>query len=228
MRLLRTLGLPYRSEYRAVRRFDVQKPLFIDVGANRGMSISALRTMKSDARIVGFEPNYHLAEKMRHLFANDRDIRIEPFGLGSNDDELTLYVPVYRGYRFDGLASIYRQTAERWLNSDRVLGFDPSKLVIEEMSVQIRTLDEFDFAPFLIKIYAQGYEQEIIRGAAETIKRCSPVIVMPGHDKGTDHLLRTFGYNRYSWIGDRFVREANKGFVVFYATSAHASEFKMG
>jgi hypothetical protein len=109
-----------------------------------------------------------------------------------------------------------------------MLGFEPSKLEIEEMRVQIRTLDEFDFEPFLIKIYAQGYEQEIIRGAEQTIKRCSPMIVIPGHDKGTDHLLRTLGYSRYSWIGDRFVREANAGFVVFYATPALASEFNMG
>jgi FkbM family methyltransferase len=228
IRLLRALALPYRKEYLGVCAFHVQNPLFIDIGANRGMSISTLRTMKPDARIVGFEPNYHLVEKMRRLFAGDADIRIEPFGLGDKQDQLTLYVPVYRGYRFDGLASIYKQNAEGWLNPDRILGFDPSKLVIEEMRVQIRTLDEYDFAPLLVKIYTQGYEQEIIRGAERTIKRYAPVILIPGHDEGTDALLRTFGYNRYSWVGDKFVREANRSFVVFYATAAHASEFSMG
>jgi FkbM family methyltransferase len=228
MRLLRALALPYRKEYRGIRAFHMQNPLFVDVGANRGMSISTLRTMRPDARIIGFEPNYHLVEKMRRLFAGDADIRIEPFGLGDKEDELTLYVPVYRGYCFDGLASIYKQNAERWLNPDRLFGFDPSKLVIEEMRVQIRTLDQFDLAPCLVKIYAQGYEQVIIRGAERTIKRYTPVILIPGHDEGADALLRTFGYNRYSWVGNKFVREANRGFVVFYVIAAHASEFTMG
>jgi FkbM family methyltransferase len=228
IRLLRALALPYRKEYLGVRAFHVPNALFIDIGANRGMSISTLRTMKPDARIIGFEPNYHLVEKMRRLFASDGDIRIEPFGLGDKEDELTLYVPVYRGYCFDGLASLYRENAERWLNPDRLWGFDPSKLVIEEMRVQIRTLDQFDLAPFLVKIYAQGHEQEIIRGAERTIKSYTPVILMPGHDEGADELLRKFGYHRYAWLGNKFVREGNRGFIVFYVVPAHASEFSMG
>lgn len=227
-RLLRALALPYRPEYRGVRTFQVQNPLFVDIGANRGLSISTLRTMKPDARIIGFEPNYNLVERLQRLFAEDVNVRVEAFALGDKDGELTLHVPVYRSYRFDGLASVYKHNAERWLNPDRVWGFDPSKLVIEEMRVRIRTLDEFNLAPFLVKIYAQGYEQEIVRGAERTIKRYQPMILIPAHDEGTDALLRTFGYNRYSWVGGKFVREADQGYVVFYATETRASEFGMG
>jgi FkbM family methyltransferase len=183
--------------------------------------------MKPDARIVAFEPNYYLSDKLRRLFIHDPNIRVEAFALGAKDDELTLHVPVYRNYRFDGLASIHKQIAERWLNSDRIWGFDRSKLTIEEMRVRVRTLDEFDLAPFLVKIYAQGYEQEILQGAERTIARHQPLILVPAHQERADALLRTLGYSRYAWIGDRFVREADEGYVVFYATETHASEFNM-
>lgn len=219
--LLHLAGRPYRREYWGVRAFDVQDPLFLDIGAHRGMSITTLRTMKLDARIIGFEPNYYLVEKIRHLHAGDRNIRIEPYGLGSRAEELTLYVPIYRGYCFDGLASISRHTAENWLNADRILGFDPKKLVIEEMRVQIRTLDEFDLAPFLIKMYVQGYEHEVVAGAEKTIERHHPVILAPSHNELVDASLRKFGYKRYSWSGDRFVEEADFGFIVFYLDASH-------
>jgi FkbM family methyltransferase len=223
-RLLHAFDVPYRSPYRGIRAFHVQNPLFVDIGANRGLSISTLRTMKPDARIVGFEPNYTLVEQVRAFFRDDPNISIDACGLGDNRHELTLYIPVYRGYRFDSLASVHKSIAEHWLNADRLLGFDPSKLVLEEMRVQIRTLDEFDLAPFLIKIYAQGHEAEVITGGQKTLEKHKPVILVPQQHRRADALLRDLGYCRYSWIGNRFVAEADRGYVVFYLTSAHVSE----
>jgi FkbM family methyltransferase len=230
-RLLHALDRPYRPEYRGIRAFQVKEPLFVDIGANRGMSVGTMRTMKPDARIIGFEPNYHLARKLRQTFEKDPNVRVEPFGLGDKVGEMTLYIPVYRGYRFDGLASIHRQNAQDWLNSDRIVGFDQSQLAIEEMRVQIRTLDEFELAPFLIKLYVQGYEQEVITGAKNTIEKHQPVILAPGKNERVDVILRRFGYGRYSWIRNEFVSEADRGFVVFYMTAAQrrlvAEQFRL-
>jgi FkbM family methyltransferase len=217
--LLRLLDRPYRSEYRGVR--VLKDTLLVDIGAHRGMSISTLRTMKPGARIIAFEPNYLLAEKLRQRYAADQTVRVEPCGLGERAGEFILYVPVYRGYRFDGLASISRQIAENWLNADRMLWFDPSKLVIDEMRIRIRTLDEFGLAPFLIKIYVQGHEKEVVAGAKETIERHHPVILTPAKNAGVDASLRRFGYKRYSWVGKQFVEEADVGFIVFYLQASH-------
>lgn len=219
--------MPYRPPYRGIRAFHVKEPLFVDIGANRGLSISTLRTMKPDARIVGFEPNYTLVEQVRAFFKDDPNIRVEACGLGDSLRELTLYLPVYRGYRFDSLASVHEGHARNWLNADRLSCFDPSKLVIEEMRVQIRTLDEFDLAPFLVKIYAQGYEREVLEGARKTIEKHQPVVLVPQQQPAADALLRAFGYRRYSWIGNRFVAEADSGYVVYYLTSAHIRELRL-
>jgi FkbM family methyltransferase len=198
LRLLRELGRPYRTEYWAIRSFGVPKPLFVDVGANRGMSIATMQTMKPDAQIVAFEPNWHLVEKMRQYFEGNPSIRLEPFGLGDKDGELKLYVPVYRGYRFDGLASLHQREAKGWLNSDRIFGFDEARLTIEEMRIQIRTLDEFELAPFLLKVYVQGFEDEVLMGARKTIERHSPVVVAPSHNERADAFLRKYGYTGHA------------------------------
>lgn len=220
-RLLHALDTPYRPPYRGIRAFEVEEPLFVDIGANRGLSISTLRTMKPDARIIGFEPNYTLVDQVRTFFEDDLHVQIVACGLGDSRRELTLYIPVYGSYRFDALASVDREHAQNWLNADRLLGFDPKKVAIEEMRVQIRTLDEFELAPFLIKVYAQGYEGEVVAGAQKTIEKHTPVMLVPRRQEKADRLLREFGYSRFSWIGNEFVPEADVGYVVYYLTPEH-------
>jgi FkbM family methyltransferase len=221
MGLFRALGRPYRPDYWAIRSFRVDKPLLVDVGASRGMSIATMQTMKPDAEIIAFEANWHVAQLTRKTFEGDSRIRIEPVGLGDKDGELTLYIPVYRGYRFDGLASLNHREAAEWLRQ-RILGFDAAKLIVEEMQVQIRTLDEFDLAPFLLKLYVQGYEEKVLLGARKTIEKHAPVVIAPSHSEGVGAFLRKYGYTRYSWIRNRLVSEAaDPGFVVFYMTAEH-------
>ncbi len=44
--------------------------------------------------------------------------------------------------------------------------------------IQVRTLDSFSFQDVgLIKIDVEGYEPEVLEGAADTIKRCKPLVV---------------------------------------------------
>jgi FkbM family methyltransferase len=226
-RLLHALDRPFSYPYFGLRAFHVDNPLFVDIGAHRGLSISTLRTMKPDARIIGFEPNYILVEQVRAFFKNDPKISVEAFGLGDKRHELTLYVPVYRGFRFDGLASVDKDSAQNWLSADRLLGFDPAKLVIEEMRVQIRTLDEFELAPFLVKIYTPGHVREVITGAKKTIDKHQPVILAPKQQPSADALLRDLGYRRFSWIANKFVAEADIGYVVFYLAPAHVRDLEL-
>lgn len=220
MKLFRALGRPYRPQYWAMRSFQAETPLLVDVGASRGMSIATLRTMQPDADIIGFEANIHIAEQTRKLFQEDTRIRIEPVGLGAKDDELTLYVPVYQGYRFDGLASLSRSEAADWLPG-RIVGFDRAKLELEELRVHVRPLDSYNLAPFLLKMYVQGYETQVLLGSTNTIDAHRPVIIAPGHQGHVDAFLQKYGYRRYAWIDGHFVAEGNSPFVVFYMTSAH-------
>jgi hypothetical protein len=53
--------------------------------------------------------------------------------------------------------------------------------------IEVRTLDSYQFAEVdLIKCDNEGYEVFVMRGAAETIKRCRPCVIVeqkPGHGK---------------------------------------------
>ena len=117
-----------------------------------------------------------------------------PFGLSDEDGEFELFVPVYNGKVMSGLASLDYDKAHDWLNADRVFGFDPERLVIEQHRVRVRRLDDLGLAPDLIKMDVQGLEEKVIRGGLRTIAEHRPVLMVEALTKSCDALLRGHGY----------------------------------
>src|SRR6185437_11057874 len=110
------------------------------------------------------------------------------------------YIPVYRGYVFDPLASLDYDEAAGWINSDRFYFFDHTKLRVETDEVSVCRLDDFTTAPDVIKIYAQGYEPEVIRGGENTIEKYEPAIMVPARIPRIDRCLRDLGYTRFGFL----------------------------
>ncbi len=223
-RVLAVLRRPYRAEFAGLRTIEARDPLVLDIGCNRGIAISTILSMKPGARVMGFEANPDVAAATKAQFAHDARVQIVSTGLGDAPSEMTLHVPVYRGYRFDGLGSMDAHAA-RALFDDRLLyGFDRARLVVEQKRVTVRPLDEYGLEPEVIKLYVQGHEPAVLEGASETLKRSEPIVLAPSQTPSIDAMLRTRGYARYQWVKDRFVAEADFGYVVYYMTPARARE----
>jgi FkbM family methyltransferase len=215
---------PFEVEYKALRLFGGEGRLYLDVGANRGQSIMAIRMTTAAPRIISFEANPALVARLAARFGDLPGVRIEPVGLGDRGGEFDLHIPVYRGYAFDGLASVDRDEAVSWLNHKTILGFDPSKLRCEVVRCRLATLDSFATAPFLIKLHIQGYELPALIGGRETLGRHGPVLLIgtPGQDV-TDYLAG-FGYRLYGYEPQgRFVEGLAGGRSSFYMTDEKAA-----
>ena len=221
-RVLRALKKPFRPEFAGLRALTVDDPLVLDIGCNRGISIETILSMMPRARVIGFEANPDVARATAALFADRPQVEVRPIGLGAAAEEHTLHVPVYRGYRFDGLGSFDPWLASALFDGRLLYWFDPKRLVIEEKRVTVRPLDDYDLEPTVMKLYVQGHETAIFDGATRTIARCEPVILAKSQEGGIDEALRRRGYRRYQWTGDHFEPEANFGYVVYYMTPDRA------
>lgn len=65
--------------------------------------------------------------------------------------------------------------------------------------VKVISIDSLNVSPGLIKIDVQGFEEEVIKGASETIKRCKPVLCVEVVVNGVEHeglvdLIKSLGY----------------------------------
>jgi FkbM family methyltransferase len=192
--------IPHERDFRALRFIPEHlEGCYLDVGANRGQSIESIKVMRPAADVIAFEPNALLADRLRHRYADRPDVTVHPFGLADAESRRTLFVPTYRGYVYDGLASFDREQAEVWLSPQTLYRFAPDKLVLHEMQSRTVCLDSLDLGPIFIKIDVQGYEYQVVKGGMETIKRYQPVLLIEDVHWETQlgALLRQLGYEQY-------------------------------
>ena len=222
-RLLRNaLRYPFERDFRALPLLLGglgRPPLVVDVGANRGQSIDAVRLFFPDAEIHAFEPNPVLYERLRRRHAAEADrVRLHNLALASRPDELELHVPSYNGFVFDGLASLSEQEARSWLSPETLVGFRASRLKVDRFAVRAATLDSLGLAPDLVKIDVQGTEAEVVRGGLGTLRRARPALLveLEGPSRGCRALLEGEGYVQLAFRGDRLTpgRGAMNSFFV--------------
>jgi FkbM family methyltransferase len=170
----------------------------LDVGAHDGLLTLPLARLPG-ARVLAFEPlpsafaRLHaavLAEYGRvppHL-----DLRAE--ALGARPGTLTLSVPI-----LDGVAQ------EQWASTAKTYEAFAS-VTVARHDVPVTTIDALGLADLEhVKLDAEGFEQEVLEGASDTLRRCRPVLSLEveerhraGSTRDVPALLRDLGYE--SWF----------------------------
>jgi len=193
-------GKPHEHDFNALGLFDIpDDKVFIDVGSNRGEGIqSTLITMKGENKIIGFEPNPLVFEKLRSYFNGNGRVELHNCGLGATEQTHPLYVPFYRNWMFDGLSSFKKSEAADWLKT-RLSGFKEKRLSIKEVKCDIKTMDSFNLNPGFVKIDVQGFELEVLKGAVQTIEHHKPVMLIESISDDVVEFLLPFGYKFYSY-----------------------------
>jgi FkbM family methyltransferase len=155
----------------------------VDIGANIGLYTYELS--RRFQRVVAFEINEELTKLIRNY--NPGNIELVHCGLSSSAGWARFYIPVAGGQPQEGWGS---------LNRDNLPGAE--RLV--EKDVKLATLDEFAFADVdFIKIDVEGHEVEVLKGAAKTIEKWRPIVLVElkkEHVQEVDQLFQPFDYKR--------------------------------
>ena len=193
--------------------------LFLDIGANVGMSALSFFTLKSNARVISFEPNPINYPYLDRLAAKFDDFQYLPLGIGDKSTVLNFYYPIYNGKAMTALGSCDRLTAKSWLNKNTIYFFDQNKLDLAKTSVEIKTLDSFQLQPEFIKIDVEGFEYQVLLGAENTIKSHRPILLIEGIAKGdrVHRLFESWNYNIYKFFNNKFYQDrfdCNNNFLI--------------
>jgi len=145
----------FLTTFGKLRAFGYSPKVIYDVGASDGSWTRGLKRIFPVANYVLFEPLQQHARQLEQLVANTKGIAFCPCALGAKDDKLDLYV-------HEGQSSFFRSS--QWLGPT--------------YPVRVRSIDslvqnnEYP-APDLIKADIQGFEMEMLKGAAKCLKHCS-------------------------------------------------------
>ena len=208
----RILRLPHEGDFKAIAQFPpAWSGSFVDIGANHGQSIESILLFRPSAEIVSFEANPNLAKALIERYRGQPKIEIRPFGLASAAGAFTLYVPSYKGFVYDGLASLDRRSAETWISDKTVYWFNPAKVTVEQVACTTQTLDSQKLRPSFVKIDVQGLEYDVLLGGIATIKAHTPVLLLEDlhADERTVKLITELGYEEYKFDGARLRKGAH-------------------
>jgi len=180
--------------------------LFLDIGANVGMSALSIFTLKSNAKVISFEPNLVNYPYLERLVSKFNNFQYMPVGLGDVASSLDFYYPIYNNKHMTALGSCDRDTAGSWLNKDRVYFFDSNKLKIEKITIDVQTLDSFNLQPDFIKIDVEGFEYQVLLGSEQTINDHRPILLIEGvaKDDQVHQKLKNWRYTAFKFFNNQF------------------------
>lgn len=142
----------------------------IDVGGNVGQFAVAWAKLFPQARVHSFEPVPDCAAELRKNVSLLEGVKIYPFALGEAAGEAELHVNSY------SYASSFLPATRKHREAF------PEVQESGEVSVEVSTLDRVFSGvelrgPVLLKLDVQGYEAQVIRGGAETLRRVDYVVL---------------------------------------------------
>jgi len=172
-----TLGVYERQEMAFFNRFIGQANTFVDVGANVGLYTAlALRQMPAKSAVVAVEPHPHAFELLqRNIEANresapqGRQLSVMAFNLAAGSSQGTSTLHCNRDNGGD-----HRLTAPGPEHLQGAWSTQPVQVQRLDHLLLQQGLSEVDF----IKIDVQGYEAEVVKGLAETLRRSARVVLM--------------------------------------------------
>jgi FkbM family methyltransferase len=200
---LRVRRRPFDYDFRCLSGLSfAPDEVMIDIGANRGQSIDAMRLYHPKQPIVAFEPNPNLAARLPSLFKGDPHLVVHNVGLGDTPGEFTLQVPSYNGWDFDGQAALnFGEDLLSYIRSS-IIGFDEAKLSFKKFRCEVRRLDGFKLKPGFLKIDTEGSELRVLRGAIETIRTHRPILLIENSSpSAVIDFLKPIGYSEFHFEG---------------------------
>lgn len=153
----------------AIEKYCTPEMTVFDVGANAGVMTAAFAAIVR--QVVAFEPLPACIERLKAR--NLPNVRIVEAAVSNEPGKTTFYEDVRP--EMSGVAS----------SLQRLEGMEEHQRPI---TVNVTTIDDFvaqsRLAPDFIKIDVEGFEEFVIAGSMQTIRKCQPVIIFEvwGHN----------------------------------------------
>jgi FkbM family methyltransferase len=159
---------------------ELDPKTILDIGANTGQFAVAINAIFPDTRILSFEPLPDCFEQLKRNMAKAKNFAAFNYGLGDKAGEL----PFERN-AFSMSSSFLKMTRTH------VDAF-PFTSRSSTVQVQVERLDEVApslniVEPFLAKIDVQGYEDRVLHGGQQTLRRAAAMLVEMSFEELYEH-----------------------------------------
>jgi FkbM family methyltransferase len=207
----------------------------LDIGANDGISVKAIRNFIKHRQIISFEPDTTNFKKLKELKKKDKNLIILNYGLSNKEKKKTiLFQPFFKKYSLSPFNSLKKKDVYYSIKNSLFINKIEKKIIIKKILIKLKKLDQFSLNPFFIKIDIQGHEYECIVGSIKTIKKSLPIIMLE-YDKINNlkifRLLKKLGYKKFIFRANKKILKEHlneKAFNIFYIPISKLHYFNSG
>ena len=146
--------------------FNLQVTNIAHIGAHNGKEVQVYKKLFPHSKIYLFEPNKSSFQKLKYKFNNESNVELYNLALGSSNQQKILITST----DFPNTSSLL----EPKLHKD----YYPEVIFDKKEAVELRKFDSLDLKNInLMSIDTQGYELEVLKGAAENLANIDYLIV---------------------------------------------------
>lgn len=203
---------PHDPDYSVFKAFRNNKQTILDIGANYGYSATSIWAAGSECSVLSFEPIVAFSENLRALKTYcPSKFDFEICGVGDKVGELDFIMPVLDGTACSALTTasskprVDLMANNLWYHIEHYLPERKARdLKFYRFKSRVYSLDELlNQGTFTVpttdivclKIDTEGFEENVIRGATQTISKHKPLIVAENGDQlGVREALGGLGY----------------------------------
>ena len=193
-RILHRLGQSRPDVQLAVALCD-QNQISLDIGADVGEFTIAM--VAASRSVIAFEPRPAQARDLASMFTSvGAAVRVEAVALSDQPGVAAMRV-------------VESEPGRSTIDTDNTLG-DVTASGVHSVDVPVKRLDDLHLNDVgLIKIDVEGHELAVLRGAADTLTRCRPAVLVEAEERHHPNavaeiteLLTGLGYAGYFDLGD--------------------------
>jgi FkbM family methyltransferase len=225
--------LPHDPDFYGFRHF-IRKgaggQLFLDVGANNGLSALSFRRISRDIPILSLEPNPVHLKSLTDLKRRDPHFDFKLVGAGDQPKVAELFMPFLGRLPLHTTASLSREWAES-VRETLVPRRYWWMFTIQSREIKIVPIDDLDLSPSIVKIDTEGCEHAVLLGAKRTIERHRPFMMIEhafreNFPTAIPELLAGWGYRCVSYDRERdaFVSGEGENRNMFFIPEEKAKE----
>ena len=195
-------GILFEKEANGFKKIKVKRNLnIIDIGVNDGLSTSFFLKIFNNCKFYIFEP---LKFDKSYLKNNQNNsVFYYNFALGEKNSKNFINIPYIKlFYFFKFYLSAYStiSTSNKniyEINKSLKTFFFYKTLKNKKLKIQIKKLDNFKIKADIIKLDVEGHEDQVIRGAKNTIKIYKPILYIERPSNNIIKILKKLKYKIY-------------------------------
>ena len=195
--------LPHDDAFFGLAKFGGGAGVFLDVGANDGVSARSYRKLIKDRPILSIEANPLHSEALERTRSVVSDFNFMLMGAAAKRARFVLYTPVFKSVPLTNYASTNPEFARANLSTHMRIREIGNRVSFIETEIATATIDSLGVSPEIVKIDVEGFEAQVLEGMCETIERTLPVFMIeynPASFEEVSSLLSKYGYQSYAYV----------------------------